>query len=242
MTTTDTAGDDWLDDADPLVDTPDARRALVERALVEVLLPRVIQQAPRPTARPTWRTAALAAAVVIAAVIVVLLVRPRGATPDRSTIVAHEPGARAFTVGDHTILSVGGAVIETRAGERHTIDTPLGPVALAPATRVTLRSSAVPPALYIDVATGEATVAGEVLPAGERRAFGDLAARRRLGPRITVRILQLDARRLEAELPSGAHATYVVSTSAEIDPGLGRGDTAELVLSPSEKEVFVIRR
>jgi len=60
-------------------------------------------------------------------------------------------------------------------------------------------------------------------------------------PRVSVRILQLDARRLEAELPSGAHKTYTVSSNVEQEPGIGAGDRAELVLSPLETEVYVIR-
>jgi hypothetical protein len=229
-------------DFDEALDTPEARRALVELALVEVLLPRVVQASPRPVAqRAPWRTAAIALAVAVAAVIVVVLVRPRGAPPDDSTIVAPEPRGQALTIGDVTIVSTGGAVVVTRAGVGHTIATPLGPIVLAPDARVTVRSSSVPPALYVDVLAGEARVAGETLRAGDRREFGDLAARRKLGPRVTVRILQLDARRLEAELPSGAHKTFTVSSNVERDPGITAGDRAELVLSPFESEVFVIR-
>lgn len=231
-----------LDFDDDALATPEGRRALVELALVEALLPRVVQAAPRPVGvRTPWRSAAIAAAVALAAVIVVVLVRPRGAPPDDSTIIAPEPRGQALTVGDVTIVSSGGAVVVTRAGVRHTIATPLGPIALAPDARVTVRSSPVPPALYVEVLAGEATFAGEALRAGDRREYGDLAARRRLGPRVTVRILQLDARRLEAELPSGGHKTYTVSIAVERDPGIGPGDRAELVLSPSENEVFVIR-
>jgi len=87
-------------------------------------------------------------------------------------------------------------VVVTRAGVRHTIVTPLGPIELAPDARVTVRSSSVPPALYIDVMAGEARIAGETLRAGDRRELGDFAARRRLGPRVSVRILQLDDSRL----------------------------------------------
>jgi hypothetical protein len=230
--------DDWLDgddvDLTAALADPAARRDLVELSMIEALLPRA---APLPRKRS--RTAAIAAVIVVVAMIAVLLVRPRHRDDD-TAIVTPESDGRVNAAGDRTTLADGGTVIAS--ADRHIVDTPVGPVVVAKDTRALLRASASPPALYVEVIAGEATVGDEHLRAGQRAAYGDAGARHRLGPRVVVELLRLDAHRLEARLPSGETKAYVVSMTVAIEAAVERGDNVELVLSPDEHEVFVIRR
>jgi len=233
--------DDWLagDDVDLSAALGDAagRRELVELALVEVMLPAATAAAPRPAppGQRARRVAAIAGLAVAVAMIVVLLLRPRPRISYTPPPAAAEHGTRFSAVLDDTTPALA-PIDDTRV-----VGTPLGPVVLAPHTQATVRAWAVPAALYIEVTAGSATFAGQTLRAGERAAFGDMVARRRLGPRAVVRILALDARQLEASLPSGSSKRFKLSTAAEIAPGVKVGDRVELVLSPSETEVFYVR-
>jgi hypothetical protein len=223
------AVDDWLDGEDvdlvaALAD-PAARRDVVELALVEALLPK----APPPRRHASPRTAAIAALVVAIAMIAVLLLLPRQRHDDGALVRAE----------DHTRIADSDAVVV--AVKRRVVDTPIGVVTLAPATRALIRATSSPAALYVDVIAGEATIGAEVLRAGARGVYGDRMARRRLGPRVVVELLRIDARRLEARLASGETKSYVVSSTVAIETRAARGDTVELILSPDEHEVFVVK-
>jgi hypothetical protein len=233
--------DDWFDGDDvdlasALAD-PGARRELVERAMLEVLLPRM--PAPRmPPPRRRSRTAVIAAVVVAIAMVIVLLlgVRPHHAVD--FAVVTPERNGRVVTGGERTALAAGGTTIA--ASRPHVVDTPLGQVTLAAGTRAVLRASESPAALYVEVIAGEASFGGEVLGAGQRAAYGDWFARRRLGPRVVVEVVDRDAQRLAGRLGSGELRTYVVSSSAALDVRAEPGERVQLILSPSEREVLVV--
>jgi len=121
------------------------------------------------------------------------------------------------------------------------IDTPLGPVTLAPGSHVTVRVSQSPAAVYIRVDAGEATLGSDVVHAGERRELGDRMARRRLGPQVVARVVDLEGATLDATvIPFGIAKRFVVSRTAEIAADVRPGDVVTLTLSPDEHEVFVI--
>src|SRR5262249_3708116 len=144
------------------------------------------------------RVAAAAAIVVVAAMIAVLLLRPRGEdAPASHLVVALEPGSRAVTANDHTVLDHGGISVTNPGDAPRTVAPPVGPVTLAPGTQATLRASGAPAALYVDVSAGQVRVAGEALPAGQRAVFGDRVAARRLGPRVVVTIVRIDGNQIE---------------------------------------------
>jgi hypothetical protein len=164
------------------------------------------------------RYAAVAALVVIAAMIAVLLWPRRDGRLDSGEVVVASDAPRV-------------------------IDTPLGPATLAPGTRATVRASASPAAVYIEVEVGEVSLGSDVLRAGQRGAFGDRIARRRLGPQIRVRIVAIHDANLDAMLlPSGSAKTFVISRTVESAPDVRPGDQVTLTVSPDEHEVFVISR
>jgi hypothetical protein len=235
-----TAIDDWFDDVEldlaAVLDDPGARRDLVELAMLEALLPRMPAASPRVNHRR--RTAAIAGSVVGIAMIVAYLLRPRHELTG-PTVVA-DPRSHVVTAGDRTTLSDGAIQVATTIDAEHVVDTPVGPVHVAPGSHVVVRANLAPPALYVEVTSGTATVGNEALHADQRGAYGDRIARRRLGPRLVVHIDAVDARHLEATLPAGAHRTFVMSRTVRLDAPATPGDTVELIVSPDESEVFFV--
>jgi hypothetical protein len=235
-----TAIDDWFDDVEldlaAALDDPRARRDLVELAMVEVLLPRM------PTASPNVkhrrRTAAIAGSIVAVAMVIALLLLPRREHPGATIVV--DPRSRVVTAGDRTTLSDGGIHVVTAAEAEHVVDTPIGPVHVAPGSQAVLRANLSPPALYVEVTAGTATIGNEILHADQRGAYGDRITRRRLGPRIVVVIDTVDSRHLEATIPSGARRTFVMSRTVKLEAPATQGNTVELILSPDENEVFFV--
>jgi hypothetical protein len=235
--------DAWLDGDDAevdivaLLDDGAVRRDLVELALIENLLPRVTMAA-RPRS-PRRRIAFVAAGVAVVAILLVLWLRRDDVARPRPQVVG-EPGVQMTIRDDSVHVMNGGASIVAPDDRGTVVETPVGPVSLAARTRVTIRVSAEPAAMFVGVDAGAATIGQQTLRDGEGLELGDVAARRHLGPRIGATILRVDGNHLEVRTATDAMKELILSRNVEIDTPMTIGAEVTLILAPNQSEVFVV--